>query len=69
MHDIYETETYLKYHTEYLIQQAERERQMRQAKRLLNRESSEQFGLRVTIGFTRTPVSKLGQIVIEGELK
>jgi hypothetical protein len=69
MYDLYETETYLKYHSEELMQRAERERGLSQVKRARNQNKSEWTNMSYKFGFIRTPDSRFGQIVIEGELK
>jgi hypothetical protein len=69
MHDTYGIETYLKYHTEDLIQQAEHERQIQKVARSISRKSTDRSHLHIVIGFTRTPDTRFGRIVIEGGLK
>ncbi len=69
MYDLYETETYIKHHCEELMQQAEHEREMSRVRRVQNRRESEYFNMSFKLGFNRTPDTKFGQIVIEGELK
>ena len=69
MHNMNEIETYLAYHRDNLMRQAEQERQIRQAARSIDRISTAQPGLRIVFGFTRTPDTRFGRIVIEGELK
>ncbi len=69
MYGINETEIHLKHHSEDLMQQAEHERELSRAKRAQNRRESEYFDMSLKFGFIRTPESRFGQIVIEGELK
>jgi hypothetical protein len=69
MYDLYETETYINHHSEELMQKAEHEREMSWVKRVQNRRESEYFDMFFRFGFIRTPDSRFGQIVIEGELK
>lgn len=66
MYGNYETEVYIEYHSEDLKQQAERERGLLQIKRMQNHKKS---NISFKFGFMRTPESRFGQIVIEGELK
>jgi len=69
MHDIYEIETYLKYHSEDLARDAEHRRQILQLKRMQHRVESERFNMHVEIKFGRMPGTEFGQIVIKGALK
>lgn len=69
MHDMYEIETYLKYHSEDLARDAEHRRQILQIKRIQHQVEPERFNMHVEIKFSRMPGPEFGQIVIKGALK
>ncbi len=69
MYDLYETETYIKHHSEDLMQQAERKRELLRVRRVQNLRKFEYFDMSLKFGFMRTPESRFGQIVIKGALK
>jgi len=59
MHDMYEIETYLKYRSEGLTQEAEKARQLKRVKK------EKSIDLVITWGWYSPPL----RIVVEGELK
>lgn len=72
MHDIYGTETYLKYHTEDLTRQAEHERQIQQACKIPTYKGqvyrdSRLLNMKMTL--VHTGHNMICEIVIEGEPK